>query len=126
MAPDEYEPVARMIAKPFMNILDKSTFDVNRIMYWPSCSSNSEFIFTYNQEPRGLIDVEQILGKYTNWHNIDEWPRLIDENTIALKNTQGRKLMNPSEKNGIVGAFNTVYDIHSAIATFLSDVYEPR
>lgn len=127
MAPEEYEPVARMIAKPFLDILDKSTFDVNRIMYWPSCSADSEFVFTYNQVPRGLVNVDCILNEsYKNWHDVNEWPKLPNEYEIAIKDTQGRKLINPCDKKGIIGAFNTVYDIHSAIEQFLSDVYEPR
>lgn len=126
MTPDEYEPVARKIAEPFMGILDKSTFEVNRIMYWPSCSKNSEFIFTHNQVQRGLVDVDGVLGLYKNWKDVSEWPKAPNENEIATKDTQGHKLMNPCEKKGIVGAFNTIYDIHSAIAEFLTNVYEPR
>ncbi len=126
MTPDEYEPVARMIAKSFMGVLDKSTFDVNRIMYWPSCSKDSEFICTYNQEQRGLVDVDGVLGLYKNWKDVSEWIRVPGENEIAIKDTQGRKLMNPCDKKGIIGAFNTVYDIHSAITEFLTDRYEPR
>ena len=126
MTPDEYEPAARMIAKPFLDILDKSTFDINRIMYWPSCSTDSEFIFTYNQTERGLVNVDYYLNKYKNWRDANEWPRLPNENEIVIRDTQGRKLINPCDKKGIIGAFNTVYDIHSAIAQFLPDVYEPR
>lgn len=126
MSPDEYEPVARKIAEPFMRILDKSTFEVNRIMYWPSCSKDSEFICMYNQEQRGFVDIDGVLGLYQNWKDIDEWPKVPNENEIGTRDTQGRKLMNPCEKKGIVGAFNTIYDIHSAITEFLTDTYEPR
>lgn len=126
MTPDEYEPVARKIAKDFIDILDKSTFDVNRIMYWPSCSCDSEFVFRCNQEQRGLVDVDGVLRLYKNWKDVSEWDRLQGENEIAIKDTQGRKLINPCDKKGIIGAFNTVYDIHSVIAEFLTDVYEPR
>ena len=57
-----------------------------------------------------------------NWNECPE----SGENEIAIKDTQGRKLMNPCDKKGIIGAFNTVYDIHSAITEFLTDRYEPR
>lgn len=125
MTPEEYEPVARMLARPFLDILDKSTFDVNRIMYWPSCSTDSEFVFTYNQTPRGLVDVDIILNeKYINWRDINEWPRLPNENEIIRK--EGKKLGDPTQKEGIVGLFCKTYDVHRAIAEFLTDVYEPR
>lgn len=126
MSPDEYEPVARKIAQEWvgMEIMDRTTFDVNRLMYWPSCSKDSEFVFVHNAEPRYCVSVDGILELYNNWKDTNEWPKAPDELEIIKK--ENKKLGDPTKKEGIVGTFNSVYNIHSAIATFLSDAYEPR
>ena len=124
MTPDEYEPVARKIAETIgMVIMDRTTFDVNRLMYWPSCSKDSEFVFCYNTEPRGLVSVDGVLGIYNNWQDVSEWTRAPDEFEIMKKEL--KKLGNPTEKEGVVGTFCTVYDIHTAIDRFLPEIYEP-
>lgn len=45
---DEYEPVARKVAQIIsadMQWYDRTTFDVSRIMYWPSVSSDSQYVY---------------------------------------------------------------------------------
>ena len=45
---DEYEPVARKIAEiidPTMAIYDPTTFEPSRLMYWPSCCADSEYVY---------------------------------------------------------------------------------
>lgn len=130
MTPDEYEPVARKIAKEWvgMEIMDKTTFDVNRLMYWPSCSKDSEFVFTYNTETRYCVSVDGILGLYNNWKDVDEWPKAPDELENIKKKIASieKKQEDPTKKDNTVGTFCKVYDIHSAIAELLADVYEPR
>ncbi len=125
MLPDEYEPIARKVAEicGFMKILDKSTFEASRLMYWPSCSVDSDFVFFYNMEARNLLNVDAVLSKYSDWKNVDEWPKAPDEEIIIKKEV--KRLGDPREKDNIVGEFCSIYDIHSAIENFLSDVYEP-
>jgi hypothetical protein len=42
----EYEPVARMFAKEVgIDMFDDSTYEANRLMYWPSTSVNGEYVF---------------------------------------------------------------------------------
>lgn len=121
VTPDEYEPIARKIASLIdMQIMDKTTFEASRLMYWPNCSSDSEYVFVYKN--RGLADGHGILGMYKNWQDCNEWPKAQDEETIIKKTV--KKLGDPREKNKTVGAFCNIYDIHQAIATFLTDVYE--
>lgn len=67
-----------------------------------------------------------VLDKYSDWKDISEWPKAPDEDKIRTRDKSGRKLMNPREMKGIAGAFNRVYDIHSAIENFLPHVYEPN
>ena len=121
LRPDEYEPIARKIASFIgMEILDSSTFEASRLMYWPSCSKDSEFVFKY--EDKLFASADGILQMYKNWMDRNEWPKIPNETQIIEKEVAKQK--NPLEKENIVGAFCKVYDIYHAIETFLPDVYE--
>lgn len=51
ISPEEYGAVSRMIAKDLgMDMMDKSTFEVNRMMYWPSTSINGVYVFEVMME----------------------------------------------------------------------------
>lgn len=118
---DKYEPIARKIASLIdMSIMDKSTFEASRLMYWPSCSSDSEYIFTY--EDKAFASSEGILSLYRNWKDCNEWPRFKDETEIIKREVSKQK--DPLEKENIIGAFCRIYDIPSVIEKYLSDVYE--
>lgn len=122
MKTDEYEPVARKIASFIgMEIMDSSTFEPSRLMYWPSCSKDSNFVFKYADKP--FASVDGILSMYKNWKDTSEWPKIANEPEIIKKEITKQK--DPLEKDNIVGAFCKVYDIYGAIAKFLPDVYEP-
>lgn len=121
MKADEYEPVARKIASFIgMEIMDSSTFEASRLMYWPSCSRDSNFVFKYADKPFASCD--GILNLYKNWKDTSEWPKIINEPEVIKKEIAKQK--DPLEKENIVGAFCITYDIYSTISTFLSDVYE--
>ena len=121
LRPDEYEPIARKIASFIgMEILDSSTFEASRLMYWPSCSKDSEFVFKYEDKP--FASADGILQMYKNWMDRNEWPKIPNETQIIEKDVAKQK--NPLEKENIIGAFCKVYDIYQAIETFLPDVYE--
>ena len=122
MKTDEYEPVARKIASFIgMEIMDSSTFEPSRLMYWPSCSKDSNFVFKYADKP--FASVDGILSMYKNWKDTSEWPKIANEPEIIKKEITKQK--DPLEKDNIVGAFCKVYDIYGAIAKFLPAVYEP-
>lgn len=118
---DKYEAIARKIASLIdMQIMDNSTFEASRLMYWPSCSKDSEFVFVYEDKP--FASSEGILNLYKNWKDYNEWPRLVNENEIIKKEVSKQK--DPFEKENIVGAFCRIYDIPAVIDKYLSDVYE--
>ena len=49
---DEYEPIARKAACFIgMQIFDPTTFEPVRLMYWPGCSRDSEYVFLYEDKP---------------------------------------------------------------------------
>lgn len=119
---DKYEAIARKIASLIdIKIMDGSTFEASRLMYWPSCSSDSEFVFCFEDKP--FASSQGILGLYKNWSDCNEWPKLVNENEIIKKEVSKQK--DPLEKENIIGAFCRMYDIPTVIDKYLSDVYEP-
>ena len=53
---EEYEAIARKLAEFIdINIFDPTTFEPVRLMYWPSCSKDSEFVFFYEDKPFGEL-----------------------------------------------------------------------
>lgn len=114
---DEYEPIARKIAELIgMQYCDPTTFEASRLMYYPSCCADGQYVFYYEDKP--FADADAILALYQDWRNISEWAGL-----TAPKINRGAKQSDPTEKNGVVGAFCRVYDIPAAIAAFLPDRY---
>ena len=120
MTPDEYEPCARRMADYIgISMADPTTFEVSRLMYWPSCCSDSEFVFRTADEP--FASVDSLLASYKDWHDISEWPQVpgsFSYQKLAVK--QG----DPEAKPGIVGAFCRTYDIYRAIDELLPGIYE--
>ncbi len=119
---DEYEPVARMMAKLIgIELCDPSTFEASRLMYWPSCSADSTYV--YHAADKSFIDVDAVLAMYTDWHNVAEWPQVpgTEQQYVKLAAKQG----NPLDKQGVVGAFCKTYDIYAAMDTWLPGIYEP-
>lgn len=121
MTTEEYEPVARKIASFIgVEIMDNSTFEPSRLMYWPSCSKDSEFVFASEDKP--FASVDGILKMYQNWKNPNEWPKIPNEPDTIKREIAKQK--DPLEKENIIGAFCRVYDIPTVIEKYLSDVYE--
>lgn len=121
MTPDEYEPCARRMAEYIgIGMADPTTFEVSRLMYWPSCCSDSEFVFHTADAPFAAVD--SLLASYKDWHDIGEWPQVpgsFSYQKLAIK--QG----DPEAKPGIVGAFCRTYDIYRAMDELLPGIYEP-
>lgn len=119
---EEYQAIARKIAGHLnIDLFDQSTFEVNRLMFWPSVSSDAEYYFEYQDGP--FLSADHILSMYNDWHDTSEWPTASDyADTIqsAIK-----KQEDPETKKGIVGVFCRTYTIQEAIETFLSEEYEP-
>ena len=118
---EEYEPIARRIADDMnIELFDQSTYEVNRLMFWPSISKDAEYYFEIQDGP--FLNPDEVLATYNDWKNVEEWPH-------STSQTEGIQLAmekqgNPTEKKGIIGAFCRTYTIQDVIATFLSDIYE--
>ena len=120
--PDEYEPLARKLAEYIgIGFADPTTFQCERLMYWPTCCKDSAYVFYYEDKP--FVSASAVLDQYTDWHDVTLWPQVpgADPKLSALAKKQG----DPEEKGGVVGAFCRTYDIYRAMAELLPGVYEP-
>ena len=119
---EEYEPIARKVAE-FIGLCycDPTTFQAVRLMYWPSHSIDSDYVFTYADKP--MLDGAAILNMYVDWKDVTSWPEVPDAQ--KLHQNMLKKQENPLEKEGMVGAFCRRFNIYQAIDEFLPGVYEP-
>jgi predicted P-loop ATPase len=117
---DEYEPCARKMAEFIgLEFCDPSTFEVARLMYWPSCSSDSQYIYHYADKP--FVSADGLLAQYADWRDVSLWPALPGtQNFTKLAVKQG----DPESKNGVVGAFCRTYDIYRAMDELIPGIYE--
>ena len=119
---DEYPAVARKVAQEIgMDMFDDTTYQPHRLMYWPSASSNGEFIFRVLDGD--VVNPDYYLGLYDNWRNVSIWPVSSRESEVVKKTASQQA--DPLTKDGVVGAFCRTYSIREAIDKFLKDVYEP-
>lgn len=125
LLPDEYQAAARRVASDLsINVFDDTTYDANRLMYWPSTSSDGDYLFLHNDA--AFLDVDAVLGTYgpdDAWRDASTWPQSSRETKTLSRKLQRQQ--NPLEKKGIVGAFCRVVSIYDALRLYLGDVYQP-
>lgn len=120
--PEEYQAIARRIAGDLgIDFFDPSTFDINRLMFWPSVPRDVEFYFEIQDGP--ILSADSVLATYANWEDTTEWPT--SSNALADVAKAASKQEDPCSKKGIIGAFCRTYSIQDAIEKFLPDVYAP-
>ena len=121
--PDEYQAIGRMVANDLgIDQFDDTTYDPERLMYWPSTSSDGEYVFKV-QDLRWL-NPDEVLDRYPfGWQDVSYWPE--SSRARAKLNKTLKKQEDPLEKKGIIGAFCRTYSITEAIGEFLSDIYVP-
>ena len=118
---DEYEPAARKLASLIgIEFCDPTTFEVNRLMYWPSCCQDSEYICDVCDQP--FCSLDGLLGMYGDWHDISQWPQV--PGSEALERRRLAKQADPTTKKGIIGAFCRTYSITQAMERFIPGMYE--
>ena len=117
---EEYEPIARMIAdRCGIDAFDDTTYQPERMMFWPSTSTDAPFFF---KEQKGEpLSADSILQSYHNWKDCSSWPRSSRCDEIIMR--EKSELGDPREKEGVVGAFCRAYTIGKAIDKFLPDIY---
>lgn len=117
---DEYQAVARKVAGDIgIEMFDNTTFEVNRLMFWPSHPKDVEY---YWEEQKGpILEVDKVLAQYKDWKDTSLWPTA--DRKIREIGESAKKQEDPTLKKGVVGAFCRTYSIRETIEEFLSDVY---
>ncbi len=119
---EEYAAVSRMVAKEIgIDLFDDTTYEPERLMYWPSTSRNG--IFVYEEKDGSLLDPDIFLNKYDDWHDTSTWP--VSSRQSEVINRSLKEQADPLSKEGVIGAFCRSYSVSSAIDMFLKDIYEP-
>lgn len=120
---DEYEACARQVAAWFdIDKFDDTTFQPERLMYYPSTPKDGEYFFAYNDGV--ILDPAEALDQLDDWRDPTTWATS-SRVTEARRVKRADKAEDPTTKKGIIGAFCRAYTIEDAVSEFLSDVYEP-
>ena len=118
---DEYEAIARKVAESLgIDEFDDTTYQPERLMYWPSTSVDGEYEFQV-QDGEWLV-ADEVLNQYRDWHDVSQWPT--SSRVSEVIKSEISKQGNPLEKTGVIGAFCRTYTIKEAIDTFLANEYE--
>lgn len=121
---DEYEPIARALASDLgIDYFDDTSYQKARLMFWPSTSSDGEFVFDYQDGE--LVSADELLSRYKDYKNPNEWTYSSRVKERKRIERDIKKAGNPLEKPNAIGLFCRTYSIHEAIETFLSEIYEP-
>ena len=119
---DEYEAIARRIAGDIgIEYFDNTTFQAERLMYWPSTSKDGEYLFECQDgEP---LCADEVLASYRDWHDVSEWP--VSEKVDGIVQRSMKRQGDPLEKTGVVGAWCRTYSMTRVLEEKLFNVYEP-
>lgn len=118
---DEYEPIARKLASLIgIQMADPTTFEVGRLMYWPSCSKDSDYVFDYSDSP--FLSADGILKNYGDWKDISSWPQ-VPGHEVSRKRELAKQ-QDPLTKRGVIGAFCRTYTISEAMDKFIPKAYD--
>jgi putative DNA primase/helicase len=122
VGPDEYEAIARKVASWIdIEIFDDTTYQPTRLMYYPSTAKDGEFCYDVQDAP--VLSADTVLATYgTTWNDWAAWPTSSREQSRRKPEDEAE---DPTEKQGIIGAFCRAYPIEEAIGEFLEDIYEP-
>lgn len=133
---DEYEAIGRLLADQIgMALFDPTTFQPERLMYWPSVSSDGEFFFDCIDGSE--LDPDEYLSLYDDWRDRSSWPQHPQQPKTALTGSGSllqavsvqsgmSEQADPLKKPGVIGAFCRAYSpIQTAIETFLNGTYAP-
>lgn len=117
---EEYEPVARYIAKEIgIDMFDPTTYQDIRLMYWPSVSSDGDYVFDHEEARLRSPDVIESMNP--NWKDATTWPTGSSE--AAAHKKIAAKLGDPREKPGLIGLFCQAYTVEEAMEAFLPGTY---
>ena len=116
VSPDEYQAIGRRVAHTLgIDKFDDTSYQPQRMMYWPSTSQDGEYVFEYLDE--AFLDPDEVLATYHNWADVSSWPMSSRVAEVVRKTAEKQK--DPLEKGGLVGAFCRAYSIQEAIEAYV-------
>lgn len=126
VTPEEFEPISRMLGDWIapLEAIDPTSHQIERMMYFPSCSKDADPEF-YDNEGE-LFDPDQILAEYgpgDAWKNASLWPVSSKEAEVHIREV--KKQGDPLTKDNEVGLFCRAYSIENAMDDLIPGVYEP-
>lgn len=117
----EYYAISSYLAGEIgIDLIDKCSFRINQMMYWPTVSSDGEYICKRFENGEWL-DPDVFLSEHPGWEDAKNRPEIPDINFTETNNP----LPDPLTKGGAIADFCEAYTLYDGITTFLSDVYEP-
>lgn len=121
VTPDEYQAIGRRVANTLgIDKFDDTTYQPQRVMYWPSCSQDG--VYVYHHLDGAFLDPDAVLATYHNWQDVSSWP--MSSRVAEIVKRTAAKQKDPLEKGGLVGAFCRAYTIQEAIAEYVP-TYQP-
>jgi predicted P-loop ATPase len=117
VTPDEYQAIGRKVADTLgIDKFDDTSYQPQRVMYWPSTSRDGQFVFEHLDAP--ILNPDEVLATYHDWRDVSSWP--MSSRVAQVVKTSATKQKDPLEKGGIVGAFcRAYYPIQDAIEQFV-------
>ena len=116
VTPDEYQAIGRRVASTLgIDKFDDTSYQPQRMMYWPSCSQDGDYFFDFVDAD--FLNPDEVLATYHNWADVSSWPMSSRVAEVVKKTAAKQK--DPLAKNGMVGAFCRAYTIQEAIEEFV-------
>ena len=116
VSPDEYQAIGRRIAATLgIDQFDDTSYQPQRMMYWPSVSQDGEYVFYYYDGP--FLDPDAVLATYHDWCDVSSWP--MSSRVAEVVRKSAAQQQDPLTKPGLIGAFCRAYSIDEAIAEFV-------
>ena len=116
VSPDEYQAIGRRVAATLgIDQFDDTSYQPERLMYWPSVSQDGEYVFKYHDGP--FLDPDTVLATYHDWRDVSSWP--MSSRVAEVVKRSAAQQQDPLTKPGLIGAFCRAYSIDEAIAEFI-------
>ena len=121
VTPDEYQAIGRRVAATLgIDKFDDTSYQPQRMMYWPSTSQDGAYFFDHLDG--AFLDPDDVLATYHNWADASSWP--MSSRVAEVVKRAAAKQQDPLAKSGLVGAFCRAYTIQDAIEAYVP-TYQP-
>lgn len=88
--PEEYEALGRRVAERLgIDQFDDTSYQPQRLMFWPSCSHDGEYVF--ERLDAEYLDPDAVLSTYVDWRDVSSWPMSSRQADVTKPNGKSRK-----------------------------------